>query len=338
MYYEPYEKKRGKSARFEAPKKRSGCAVRLVSFAFKFIFKLIILVLVLAVLVFALPPGLFNIEPEKDLSIASGLPGSHVNVLLLGVDVMSNNAQRSDSMLILSIGYNSVKLSSILRDTVVDIPGHGTQKINAAFAQGGAELAMRTVNQAFGMNITKYVVVDFVTVAKLVEAVGGVDLVISQSEMNEINKNNHYMLSSAERSKATLGFAAMPLNKYSNDNETPVHLTGLEALGFARIRKLDSDFMRTSRQRRVVEATLATVKGNIANPLMYYRVLRVIMENVDTNLGVVEFSSLATKALVCGEMEQLRLPVDGSYKDNGSKITIDEAANAQALQAFIYGG
>ena len=146
--------------------------------------------------------------------------------------------------MILSVGYQSVKLTSILRDTVVDIDGHGSTKINAAYAYGGAELAMRTVNQTFQMNITKYVVVDYLTIARLVDAVGGVDIVISQAEMEQINANNSRYAGST-RVAEDLGYMPAPVREYSEDGETPVHLDGLQAVGYARIRKLDSDFMRT---------------------------------------------------------------------------------------------
>ena len=67
------------------------------------------------------------------------------------------------------------------------------------------------------------------------------------------------------------------------------------------------------------------------------RLIDVLLNNVETNMNAVEIVSLGMKALVCGELEQLRLPVDGSYTDDGSNISIDAAANAEALRAFIYG-
>ena len=167
--------------------------------------------------------------------------------------------------MVLSVGYQSLKLASILRDTVVDIDGHGRGKINGAYAYGGAELAMRTVNQTFGLNITKYVVVDYLTIARLVDAVGGVDIVISQAEMGQINANNANYAGSTVIAE-DLGYMPAPVRTYSEDGETPVHLDGLQALGYARIRKLDSDFMRTSRQRRVVQAALTALRSQLYKP------------------------------------------------------------------------
>ncbi len=331
MYYEPYKKRRGAQER----ERRGGCLPRALWFFVKFLFKLAVLLLVLAVVAYALPPGLFNVEPETDLGIATGLPDSHVNILVLGVDADRGAGQRSDTMMILSVGYRSLKLTSILRDTMADIDGYGRGKINGAYAYGGAELAMRTVNQTFQMNITKYVVVDYLTIARLVDAVGGVDIVISKAEMEQINANNaRYAGSTAVA--ADLGYMPAPVREYSEDGETPVHLDGLQAVGYARIRKLDSDFVRTSRQRRVVQAVMTALRGQLYNPLVYARIVDVLCNNLETNMNAVEIASLGMKALVCGEIEQMRLPVDGTYDDNGSSITIDASANAQALREFIY--
>ncbi|NLF28404.1 MAG: LCP family protein [Clostridiales bacterium] len=335
MFYEPYRKKRtGKRGQ---PERRGGCGLRLFVFLLKLLFRLALLLLALAVVAFALPPGLFNVEPRIDLSIAPGLPDTHVNILLLGVDNLNGGAQRSDSMMILSIGYNSVKLTSILRDTVVEIPGHGSDRINAAYSYGGAELAMRTVNRAFRMNITKYAVADFLTLAKLIDAVGGVDIPVSEAEMREINHNNWRVLSSPDEAEAALGYAPRRLERYSRDGAATVRLDGLQALGYARIRKLDSDFVRASRQRRVFNAAISSVKRNIANPVMYARLVNVALRHVKTNLGAVEIASLLAKALVRGEAEQLRIPVEGSYRDSGSRIAIDQEKNTEALHKFIYG-
>ena len=329
MYYEPY-KRRG--ARREERERRGGCLPRALWFLLKLAFRLAVLVVILAVIAYALPPGLFNVEPQADLGITSGLPDSQVNILVLGVDADKGGGRRSDTMMILSIGYRSVKLTSILRDTVVDIDGHGSGKINSAYAYGGAELAMRTVNETFQMNITKYVVVDYLTIARLVDAVGGVDIVISQAEMEQINANNSPYAGSTNVA-ADLGYMPAPVREYSEDGETPVHLDGLQAVGYARIRKLDSDFMRTSRQRRVVQAALTALRGRLYDPGMYVRLANVLFGTVETNMNAVEIVSLGMKALI----EQKRLPVDGTFNDNGSSIHIDAAANAQALREFIYG-
>ena len=159
--------------------------------------------------------------------------------------------------------------------------------------------------------------------------------VISQAEIEQINANNSPYAGSTNVA-ADLGYMPAPVREYSEDGATPVHLDGLQALGYARIRKLDSDFMRTSRQRRVVQAALTALRGRLYDPGMYVRLANVLFGTVETNMNAVEIASLGMKALVCGEIEQMRLPVDGTYDDNGSSIAIDASANAQALREFIY--
>ena len=336
MYYEPYKKRRG-GARREERERRGCCLPRALWFFVKLLFKLAVLALLLAVVAYALPPGLFNVEPKADLSLASGLPDSHVNILVLGVDADRGAGQRSDTMMIASVGYGSLKLTSILRDTMADIDGHGRGKINGAYAYGGAELAMRTVNETFQMNITKYVVVDYLTIARLVDAVGGVDIVISEAEMEQINANNARYAGSQDIAEL-LGYMPAPVREYSEDGATPVHLDGLQALGYARIRKLDSDFMRTSRQRpRGAGGADGAARQAVRPEGVRAAGGRAVQHHGDEYGAVEIVSSLGMKALVGGEIEQMRLPADGTYDDNGSGIFIDEAANAQALREFIYG-
>ncbi|MBQ2641189.1 MAG: LCP family protein, partial [Lachnospiraceae bacterium] len=122
-----------------------------------------------------------------NLALTDGLPLNRLNILLLGTDDLRDGAQRSDAILIATLGYGCFRLTSVMRDTVVDIPGHGKSKLNAAFAYGGAELAMRTINQNFGLNIMHYAHVDFVALVKVIDAIGGVDLPLTDAERQRLN-------------------------------------------------------------------------------------------------------------------------------------------------------
>ena len=165
MYYESYRKK--------PKRKKSGRRQRLTfgEWLSQGLLKLLALaltvVLISAGLLYALPPSLFAVEPEgMTLALTDGLPASCLNVLLLGTDELRENAQRSDSVMIASIGYGRFRLTSVMRDTMVEIPGHGRGKLNSAFSFGGAELTMRTLNQNFGLNIMYYAHVDFVALVQ----------------------------------------------------------------------------------------------------------------------------------------------------------------------------
>ena len=327
MYYESYHKK---------PKRRGGRPERdlgewLTQSAIKCLALALALIVLCAALLYALPPGLFLVEPASGhLSLTDGLPSSHVNILLLGADVKHQGAQRSDTIMIASIGYGQFKLTSVMRDVLVEIPGHGRQKLNAAYAYGGPELVMRTLNESFGLNIMHYAQVDFVSLVQIIDAIGGVDVKVTEAERVLINQT----VKSSGRVFAPLGYTARELTE-SGDS---VHLDGLQALAYARIRKLDSDYMRTSRQRALVRAVVARVRGNLWNPVLLWRLTRAVFDAAKTNMSIVQLLSLGEKALMAGEVEQLRLPVDGSFTDNGSSLVIESRnANRDAFIRFVYG-
>ena len=296
----------------------------------KLLAAVVALCVLMAGVLYLLPTALFMVEPDTELSLTDGLPASPFNILLLGVDALNAGSQRSDTMIIASIDNGSLKLTSIQRDMLVSIEDHGKTKINAAYAYGGPELAMRTVNEAFDMNIMRYVVVDFTVLVKMVDALGGISMDITESEMEHINKNVWL----SRKVFVPLGYSAKELKEYGED----VKLNGLRALAYARIRKLDSDFVRTSRQRAVIEAMLDKLKGRLWNPVTVARFLSAGLSGVETNLSAIELMSLGEKALFAGGMEQLRLPLDGTFQDNGSSLSVtNRSRNVEALREFIYG-
>ena len=325
MYYDSYKKKPARKRR-----QRRSFSAWIVRFLLKLLALVLVLIVAAAGILYILPVSLFCIEPSgTDLSLTDGLPASHINVLLLGADMLRDDSQRSDTIIVASIGYQDVKLTSILRDTVVDIPGHGADKINAAYAYGGAELVMKTLNANFDLNIMHYIAVDFVTLVEIVDAIGGVDIDITEEEMTQINLNVY----KSRNVFRPLGYTATELTEYGED----VHLNGLRALGYARIRKTDSDFRRASRQRTLLNAMLEKIRNNLWNPVMLWRLGDAILNALDTNMSMVQLLSLGEKALMSGEVGQLRLPVDGAYSDDGSSLKItDRQANIDAFRRFVY--
>ena len=322
MFYEPYQRKR----RRRRERRRGGLG--------RFLAKLILLALVLALIaaagLWALPVSLMQVEPEgMTLSPTDGLPENRINVLLLGTDLMNASRQRSDTLIIATLGGDSVRLTSVMRDTVVDIPGHGSNKINAAYAYGGPELVMRTLNENFSLNILYYVSADFVSLVKLVDAIGGVELDITEAELKQINETCDYML-------RTYSYVTYPNAPLTHSGQK-VHMNGLQALSFARIRKIDSDFRRTSRQRALLQAMLGRIRANLWNPVMLTRLGKEVLGALNTNLPVPLLISLGEKALLADGVQQLRLPVDGTYTDNGSSIRIDDrTGNISAFRGFAY--
>lgn len=325
MYYESYTKPKKKRRH-----KRRSFGSWLLRLLFKLVSAILILAILAAGLLYILPVSFFCVEPDNsDLSLSGDLPANRINILLLGTDVLSQNSQRSDAIIIASLGYNTLKLTSVLRDTVVDIPDHGSGKLNAAYAYGGPELVMKTLNSNFDLNIMYYISVDFAALVKIIDAIGGVDIDITEAEMQHINKNVY----SSRKVFQPLGYTATELTEYGENT----HLNGLRALGYARIRKLDSDFKRTSRQRILLTAMLKKIRENIWNPYMLYRLCSALLNSLNTNVSIVHLISLGEKALLSKETEQLRIPVDNAYFDNGSTLTItDRQANINALRSFVY--
>ena len=338
MYYDTYRGKGRGGRRGDARRgRRGGCSGWLLRALLKLVALLLVLLLLAAGALYALPVALMNVEPANmDLSLTDGLPGSRVNVLLLGLDALNEGQQRSDAIMIASFGYDGVRLTSLMRDTMVDIPGQGRHKLNAAYSLGGPEMAMRTVNEAFQLNITNYVAVDFRTLVDLVDAVGGVDVEIEDKELTYLNRYAYHTYRSITK---------IDPEKYahyaSSQPETRtglLRLNGLFATGYTRIRYCDSDYVRTSRQREVFAAVLKRFRECCWNPLVYARLWKVATQSVQTNLSVPELISLGEKALVSGKVETFRAPADAYMRDDGSSIEITDAqGNVRSVHEFIYG-
>ena len=258
-----------------------------------------------------------------------------MNILLLGGDSRGQNDYgRTDAIIILSVNTQTLeaKMTSIMRDTWVKIYGKGEQKINAANVYGGPQLTIRTVNECFDMNIEKYVLVNMVALAKIIDAVQGIDVPeVTQAQMKALNQQMKYDAADFNLADST------PLQEYGEN----IHLTGNQALAFARIRHLDSDYARVERQRTVLVAIAQRLKDMGATTAV--GMIPTLAEYVETNLEMNDLLLLAGVGLKLDmdAVEQLRLPADGTYQSgiiNGLwKIVPDFSANQKLLHDFIYG-
>ncbi len=251
------------------------------------------------------------------------------NIALFGVDSRDFNSDsgRSDSVMILSIDRknNQMKLTSVLRDSYVAIEGHGSEKIAHAYAYGGPELAIKTLNQNFQLDIKSYVTVNFSQLASVVDAVGGIDMEITEEERVQINA-----LANSEGMSAP---------------EIPapglVHLTGGQATAFARIRKIDSDNARADRQKKVIEGILGQVKKT---PVWKYPELaKTVFPMTETSMNYWELGGLSP-AVIFGDASLVQNtlptpednPIGGEY--NGAWVwRFDIPSATERLHRFIYG-
>ena len=185
------------------------------------------------------------------------------NIVLFGIDDADGYTGRSDCIIIFSIDQKTknVKMTSIYRDTYVEVPGHGYTKINHAFAYGGATLAMSTINRNLDLNITEYVTINFQVVKDVVDSVGGVKIDVTSKEATQIPG-----ITSAGT----------------------YNLTGEQALAYGRIRKIDTDYQRTERMRTVIEKVFSKIKK--MSPLEMNKLADKILPELHTNITKSEIT------------------------------------------------
>ncbi len=201
------------------------------------------------------------------------------NIAVFGVDSRNGeNVGNSDAIMIVSIDGNKgkVKMVSIARDTYVNIPKYGKTKITHAYSYGGPELAIATLNENFGMDITDYITVNFEQLAEIIEEMGGIDVEINEGERKEMNK---YVAPGVEKIQET----------------GMVHLNGEQAVSYSRIRKNDNDDMRTGRQRKVMMCLFEKAKD--INPLQYPSYIKTLMPMMETSMTDSEILQLAPVAM-----------------------------------------
>ena len=316
--------------------RRKHYLLRFIAFALAFI-------VAMGALMYFLPVGIFGSRAKELYSAENALPGGYVHVLLIGVDVDSAGTSRSDTMMIASVARGEIKLTSLQRDTGVVIPGRsGYHRLNAAYAYGGAELLLKTVNTNFGLNITRYALVDYDTFPKLLDKLGGVDIAVTEEEIREINKNLYSLLGSYWKNGKMEYQPAYDLYKKTlidvSAHGDSVHLNGLQALSYARIRKIDSDYGRTSRQRKVISAAISKAKEKALNPFVMVPFITEALSSIETNMNAAEIASIALKAVAAGAPEQTRLPITGTYEDHGSMFeNVNYAKNTEYFIQFVYG-
>lgn len=243
------------------------------------------------------------------------------NILFIGCDDDSGGSQRSDSIMLVSIDkvHRKIKLTSFMRDTWVYIPDNDYAKLNAAYAYGGAGLLMDTIEYNFGIKIDNYALVDFEIFSSIIDELGGVEVEVTEKEADFINRTTRQTVSSGK-----------------------TVLNGAEALVYCRIRYLDSDFMRTQRQRKVMTSIVDKIKSS--DVFTVYKLAEVILPQVKTDITKNEMIGIGLGALgyLTYSVEQLRIPVDGSYTSQyfGSQqaLSIDFDTNKKELKNFIYEG
>lgn len=239
------------------------------------------------------------------------------NILLAGVD--GNNLEkgnRSDAMMVLTIDEknNDIRITSLARDTYVQIPGYGEEKLTHAYAYGGPALLLQTIDKNFGLKIDKYAVVSFSSFEKIIDAMGGVEIDVLPKEVSYIQ---------------------------GVDSAGKQTLNGAEALAYSRIRYADDAYQRDNRQRTVMQAAYNKLASN---PGDLMEIGNTILGYTKTNMPPMEIFKLANKVIKMNftEFPQLEFPLDGHREgktlsqEKGWVILWDKEYNNEQLKKFIF--
>lgn len=252
------------------------------------------------------------------------------NIALLGID-SENGVGRSDAIMIATIDpiHDKLKVTSIMRDSYVSIDGHGYDKINHAYAFGKAPLSIKTINETFGLNIENFVAVDFGSLPAIIDMLGGLELNITNEEIQYIN------------------FYIDEINRLNNTSSPNIwtagtqHVDGVQALAYTRIRYTSGgDYERTQRQRTVLTALFN--KALAVSPTEYFSLINDILPHVKTSLSANDILSLATKVAKIGggTLEQERFPRDeyceGKTINGVYYLTFNESITKQQMMDYIF--
>ena len=293
------------------------------------------------------------------LELNENLPDNVVNILLIGIDSRSESLdesnQHGDVQIIVSINKDTgeIKLTSILRDLYVTIPGYKSKnRINVAYQRGGGELAMRTINHNFEMNIEHYVVINFFGLASIIDSLGGVDIELTKAEAGAINTYIKKNLKKGGYDNQEKGYVRQDLEKKNGVQ----HLDGIQAVMYARLRSIDNDFKRSERQRHLLEVLLGQVLEGGLDLDKLLTLMETCLPYAETNLSAMDMVKLAMGVLQSGIMDKLssgaplleqnRVPMDETWKydttSGGASVvtfrtTKRHQENIEGIHKFIYG-
>ena len=229
------------------------------------------------------------------------------NILLIGVDRRDTSwAGNSDAMMLVSINSQAKKIfiTSLMRDTYVNIPGIGNKKLNAAHAHGAGPLLVQTVTQNFRVQVDRYASVDFNSLTSIIDQLGGIPMEVSDAEANIANNYIREMNRLQGR----------PENENLLSGGGNLHLNGVQATAYARIRYVgNADWERTERQRKVLSAIINSIKnaGVTALPGIANNILPLVTHNIpDSEI----WGKIAQAPEIMGyEIVMDRIPYDGLY-------------------------
>ncbi len=259
------------------------------------------------------------------------------NILILGEEAigMGDARGRTDVIVIATMNTKnkSLKLTSLMRDMLVQIPGYKENKLNTAFEKGGLDLLYQTIALNLDLRLDGCVMVNFENFEKIINDLRGLEITLTDGEAKYLNSTN-YISNPA----------------YRNVKAGKQILNGNQVLGYSRVRKRstitgnNNDYGRTDRHRIVLNAIFEKCKtenkANLAS--MMFKFLDMITTDIDSKCFQMLLNNFIDMGMNTGNIEQLRVPVDGAFEDNvkvrGMSVLIpDYEKNIEALHSFIFG-
>ncbi|SHE81342.1 LCP family protein [Caloramator proteoclasticus] len=286
---------------------------------------------VVIIITFGVSMGMYYIESKMNKMDRVELPKSDeelgiktedkineneiINIALFGLDARSvKERSRSDSMIVLTIDKKNkkLKMTSLMRDMYVDIPGRGGDRLNHAYAYGGPALAIKTINSNFGLDIRDFVTINFWGLKDVIDKLGGVQIEIKSYEAKALGLNEGLQI-----------------------------LNGEQALAYSRLRYYGhGDYERTERQRRVINEVFKNLSSLSLNQVV--STIETLLPNVQTSMSNTQIISLAKEiyGFKVDSIEEYRLPVDGTFKSQkirGMAVLVPNIEeNKNKLRQFIY--
>lgn len=278
-----------------------------------------------------------EMDPDKlQLDSAESISQNQnvINILVCGEEAIGGGRGRTDSIMIATINQidQTLRLTSIMRDTYVQIPGFSDNKINAAYHNGGMKTLMKTIKTNFGISVDGYVLVNFNSFQKVIDALGGIDITLAEDEVSYLNRTNY-------------------ISDYSNHNLVvgKNHMNGNQALGYARVRYVPKDgqygdFARTLRHRTVMTAIYKKLMDKSALELI--AMVPKLMPLVTTNIKKADLVNYLYAGVNVRsknpKLKTLNVPVEGAYKITRVRtmsviLPADLDKNVEEMQKFIYG-
>ena len=242
--------------------------------------------------------GIEQVEKEPEEEIVN--LGETTKFVIFGSDSRDQDDEtkgRSDSIIIVCLNHikKSITFIIIPRDSYVNVPGYGMTKINHAYAYGQEQLSIKTINSNFGTDLSQYITIDFAGMERCVDRVGGVEVTLSQAEVNEINRR---------------------LGKGNNNVGAPGTqvINGAQALAHSRNRYVGNDFARTQRQRDILVSLINKLKNESLSEVL--AVSDYLLENITTNIDLSNYKSIIKQ--IYNEKDQ--------YSSNITSVMIPEVS------------